>query len=310
MKRDIRQRFVLIFLTFVVMAGMGCSKGPSDEEISAAIKARYYADSEVKPESIEITVKDGEVTLSGQVSSDAARLQAYKLAGATPGVSKVNDQLTSGLVAEAPAVEPKPQDVLKPRSARPTEAAPQAAVEKPTPPREVTIPAGTSVRIQMIDSVNSKDSPVGATFAASLDSPIVVDNQVVVSKGADVLVRLVSSKSAGKIKGSSELELQLAELQAHGKSYPLTSSTYREVGDSRGKQSAKRIGIGAGIGTAIGAIAGGGKGAAIGAGIGAGSATAVQLMTRGKQVQVPSETKLDFELAEPVSVTLPPAKKK
>ncbi len=129
-------------------------------------------------------------------------------------------------------------------------------------------------------------------------------------KGADVRVKLVSAKSAGKIKGSNELELELAEMRVHGKSYPLASSTYREVGSSKGKQSAKRIGLGAGIGTAIGAIAGGGKGAAIGAGIGAGSGAAVQLMTHGKEVQVPSETKLDFQLSQPVSVPLAAAKKK
>jgi hypothetical protein len=68
--------------------------------------------------------------------------------------------------------------------------------------------------------------------------------------------------------------------------------------------------IGAAIGTGIGAIAGGGKGAAIGAGIGAGAGTAAQVFTKGKQVQVPSETKLDFTLEEPVQVTIQPGKSK
>jgi hypothetical protein len=46
----------------------------------------------------------------------------------------------------------------------------------------------------------------------------------------------------------------------------------------------------------IGAIAGGGKGAAIGAGAG----TAVQVMTKGEQVHVPSETLLEFVLQQEV----------
>jgi YMGG-like Gly-zipper len=164
------------------------------------------------------------------------------------------------------------------------------------------------VRIQMIDSVNSKQNQVGQTFAASLDAPIVVDETVVVPKGADVAVALTRAKASGKMKGSSELELQLTGIRAHGKSYPLASSSYQAVGASRGKQTAKRVGIGAAVGTAIGAIAGGGKGAAIGAGVGAGAGAAAQLLTHGKEVQVPSETKLDFQLAEPVSITLPAKK--
>src|SRR5206468_333087 len=172
---------------------------------------------------------------------------------------------------------------------------PAEAILPPPAPRKVTIPAGTTVRIRMIDSIDSKTSQPGQAFLASIESPIVVGNQVVVPKGADVAVKLVNAKSAGKIKGQSELELQLAELKAHGKSYPVQSSSYREEGASRGKQTAKRVGAGAGIGALIGGIAGGGKGAAIGAGIGAGAGTATQLLTKGPQVKVPSETKLDFD---------------
>jgi hypothetical protein len=121
--------------------------------------------------------------------------------------------------------------------------------------------------------------------------------------GADI-VRLTEAKSAGKIKGKSELQLSLDHLEFHGKTYELSSSTYKAEGGSRGKQTAKRVGIGAGIGTAIGAIAGGGKGAAIGAAVGAGTGTAVQLVTKGEHVKVPSETKLDFELGAPVEISV------
>jgi hypothetical protein len=62
----------------------------------------------------------------------------------------------------------------------------------------------------------------------------------------------------------------------------------------------------AGVGAAIGAIAGGGKGAAIGAGVGAGAGTAAQVFIKGKQVKIPSETKLDFTLEQSVEITLLP----
>jgi hypothetical protein len=62
------------------------------------------------------------------------------------------------------------------------------------------------------------------------------------------------------------------------------------------------VGIGAVAGTVIGAIAGGGRGAAIGAGVGAGAGAAVQVITKGEQVHVPSETLLNFRIAQPFSV--------
>jgi BON domain/YMGG-like Gly-zipper len=310
MRQSPRHWLGAILTLCLLFSWTACSRGPSDEEINAALKGRYFSDTQVKSEPIDIAVKDGEVTLAGQVSSDAARLKAYQLAIETPGVKKVNDQMQVGSPATAEVAPPVAEARAAPESAPPPPVEPKPVVKKaaPPPPRVVTVPAGTSVRIQMIDSVNSKQNQVGQTFAASLDAPIVVDETVVVPKGADVAVALTRAKASGKMKGSSELELQLTGIRAHGKSYPLASSSYQAVGASRGKQTAKRVGIGAAVGTAIGAIAGGGKGAAIGAGVGAGAGAAAQLLTHGKEVQVPSETKLDFQLAEPVSITLPAKK--
>jgi hypothetical protein len=95
-------------------------------------------------------------------------------------------------------------------------------------------------------------------------------------------------------------------VKVQGQTYPMKSSVVQQQGSSRGKQTAKRVGIGAAIGAGIGAIAGGGKGAAIGAGIGGGSGAAVQIFTKGQQVVIPSETKLAFELQQPVEITLKP----
>jgi hypothetical protein len=309
MKTNPNARWSVALVLLLVLASAACSKGPSDESTSAAIKSSYFSDPAVKNEPIDISVDHGEVTLTGKVSSDAARLQAYKLADGTPGVKKVNDKMEVGPAVAMEAPQPESQGNVPPApESKTAEPKTDVAPTPPPPPRKVTIPAGTTVRVQMIDSIDSKTNKPGETFAASLAAPIVVGDQVVIPKGADAAVRLVNAKSSGKMKGKSELELQLAELKAHGKSYPVESSSYREEGASRGKQTAKRVGVGAGVGALIGGIAGGGKGAAIGAGIGAGAGTATQLLTKGPQVKVPSETKLDFDLANPVQITLLPKK--
>ena len=314
MRRDwVPQMLVKAWLPLLVLGLVSCSKNPTDDGITKAIQASYYADPQVKDEKVAIDVKNGEVTLSGNVSSDAARLEAYKLATQTPGVKKVNDQMQAGMVQPAPTAAPAPETAKaeapkeEPRAETKTEEAPPQP-SPPPQPRHVTVPAGTSVRVQTIDAISSKTSQAGQTYRASLAAPIVVGDSVVVPKGADVSLGVTSAKQAGKIKGSSELTLALAALSYHGKSYPLASSAVQQVGKSRGKQTATRAGVGAGLGALVGGLAGGGKGAAIGAAVGGGGAMAVQALTHGKEVNVPSETLLDFTLAQPVTITLPPKK--
>jgi hypothetical protein len=158
----------------------------------------------------------------------------------------------------------------------------------------------------MIDSVDSSVNNPGEIFHASVENPIVMGDDTVVPKGADVYVRLAATSSAGRFAGKSELHLELVKLEFRGRSYPLVSSTYSLSGSSRGKDTAEKVGGAAAIGAIIGAIAGGGKGAAIGAGVGGAGGGAYQAATHGKQVRIPSETKLDFQLSQPVTVSFTP----
>ncbi|HEY6290828.1 MAG TPA: BON domain-containing protein [Terriglobia bacterium] len=313
----IYQRLVAAWLLVMVLGIAACSKAPTDDQITKAIQASYYADPQVKNDQITIDVKNGEVTLSGTVASDADHLQAYKLASQVAGVKKVTDQIQVGAAQaatppESAAAPPTETAAAPPASATPSPAPAAAAPTPPPPPppppqpQPVTVQAGTSIRVQTIDAISSDTGQPGQTYQASLAAPIVVGDTVVVRKGATVYLQVTGASQAGKIKGSSELSLALDHLVYQGQSYPLASSAVQQVGQSRGKQTAKRAGLGAAIGAGIGAIAGGGKGAAIGAGVGGGGAMAYQAFTKGKAVKVAPETLLDFTLAQPVTIILPP----
>ncbi len=185
----------------------------------------------------------------------------------------------------------------------PAPAASAAAPERAAS-STVTIPSGTHLLVRMIDGVDSSKNKVGDRFHASLEDNLVVNSVVVAPKGADVYGRLSEAKSAGSISGKSQLRLELTGISINGQIQTIATSDYEVSGKSRGKQSAERIGGGAAIGAIIGAIAGGGKGAAIGAGVGGGAGTGIQVLTKGEQVRVPSETLLDFTLDQPVTVTV------
>jgi hypothetical protein len=182
-------------------------------------------------------------------------------------------------------------------------AAPSNSFANSAPGGPVTIPAGQSMLVRMIDAVDSSKNHVGDVFHASLETDLTVGNTVVAKKGTDVYGRLAEAKEAGHFSGSSELQLELTRIVIDGKDYPVVSSDYTLQGKGRGSNTAKKVGGGAVAGAIIGAIAGGGKGAAIGAGVGSAAGAGVQVLTKGQQVKVPSETLLEFRLQQPATVT-------
>jgi hypothetical protein len=194
--------------------------------------------------------------------------------------------------------------IAAPAPSAPATSSYAAPATQPSAPgtNAITIPAGTSVLVRMIDSVDSSTNQVGDPFQASLESPLVVGDTVVAPKGADVYGKLAQVKSSGQLSGSAQLTLELTGIRINGQRIPIDSTDYDVAGASRGKQSAERIGGGAVLGAVIGAIAGGGKGAAVGAAVGGGAGTAAQVLTHGPKVRIPSETLLEFKLQQPVTV--------
>ena len=185
----------------------------------------------------------------------------------------------------------------------PAAEAPAPAPAPAAPGGEVTIPAGQSILIRMVDGVDSSKNHVGDIFHASLETDLNVNGTLVAHKGTDVYGRLAEAKKSGNFTGKSELQLELTRLVIDGHDYPVVSSDYTLQGKGQGSQTAKKVGVGAVAGTIIGAIAGGGKGAAIGAAAGGATGAGVQVLTKGAQVKVPSETVLEFRLEQPATVT-------
>ncbi len=169
----------------------------------------------------------------------------------------------------------------------------------------MTLPAGTDITIRMSETVDTDRNRVGDTFQASLEEPLMIGSQAVVPRGAEVRGAIAYAKESGRVSGQSELILELTELRFNGKTYPIRTSDYSEVGASRGKRTAATAGGTAALGAIIGAIAGGGKGAAIGAATGAAVGTGVTVLARGQTIKVPAETMLDFKLQKPLTVDAP-----
>jgi hypothetical protein len=196
---------------------------------------------------------------------------------------------------KSPGLQRRPSALTVPPG---TESAPRGSV---------TVPAGTRLVVRMIDGVDSDTAHVGDRFHASLVEDLVVDSTLVAPKDTDVYGRLTEAKQAGRIQGQSELRLELTDIMMHNQLQPIQTGDYQEVGQSRGKDTAKKTVGGAALGAVIGGIAGGGKGAAAGAGIGGAVGAGTQVFTHGQKVKVPPETVLDFTLQQPFVARLPSA---
>lgn len=189
-------------------------------------------------------------------------------------------------------------------AAQPATVAPtptvRTAAPAPTPAPANEIPVGTVLFVRMIDPVDSEVDKIGQTFLASVDEPVMLQSRIAIPRGTEVVVKLVEDRNAGKLTGRSELTLDLVSLKLNGKTVALVTEEVTTASESRTGQTAKVVGGMTALGAIIGAIGGGGKGAAIGAVSGAGAGTAIQVLTKGPRVRIPSETRLQFTLQQPI----------
>ena len=187
---------------------------------------------------------------------------------------------------------------LAARAARLANSAPQSK-------KRVTVPAGTRILVRMIDSIDSSKQKTGYRFTASLETNLQAEDMVVAPRGTTVYGQLTQASSAGRMSGSSQLTLELTDIVINGTTYPLLTTTFEIKGKGEGKKTAGKILGGTGLGALIGGIAGGGTGAAIGALAGAAGGTALAASKKGEQLQIPSESLIEFRLEQPA--TLPRA---
>ena len=217
------------------------------------------------------------------------------------GCSNSATPTTSGPAADANTSASAPGSNVPPPGNPAANGAPDAMPEAPAP-KPVVVKAGNRIVVTADEPVSSKTSNPGDRFAASVAEAVVVGDRVVIPNGSKATGTVVDAKSAGKFKGNAAITVSLRSVTIHGQEYRLKTSEFTESGKGRGKRTAVGAGGGAAVGAIIGALAGGGKGAAIGAGAGAGAGTAGAAFTGDKDITIAPETRLTFQLEQPLEV--------
>lgn len=218
--------------------------------------------------------------------------------------------LIIGLMALPVWAAQDPQNAAEPPQQSEEGPAPAASQSQaPAPaynplPQTLTLPAATVISIRTSQYLSSDQNRPGDSFSAELQQPLVVDGWVVARRGQTVLGRVVIAQKAGRIKGVSQLGVELSQLVlVDGQQMPIRTQLMQTSGGTSQGRDAQAVGTATGVGAIIGAAAHGGEGAGIGAAAGAGAGLAGVLLTRGRPTVIPPETLLTFQLEFPVTFT-------
>jgi hypothetical protein len=167
------------------------------------------------------------------------------------------------------------------------------------------LPPGTEIAVRSEETIDSGKASQGQTYAAEVTRDVLDSaGDVVIPHGSNAQIVIRSASKGGRIRGASDLVLDLLSVSVEGQKYQLSTVDLAQRGNDgvgANRRTAEFSGGGAAVGAIIGAIAGGGKGAAIGAGSGAGAGALTQVLTKGS-IRVPAETVLTFKLDRPLRV--------
>jgi hypothetical protein len=229
-------------------------------------------------------------------AAPAAEPATTAQAAPPPAPAPSPDAGSAPAAASAPAPTPAPAENAAPPPPPPAPAVPPP----PPPPKRYVVPAGSAVVVRVGQTLSAKGSNVGDSFTGTLAQSLVVHGVKVIKAGTPVTGTVVAAKGQGRFKGAGDLVIAINRVG----SYSVATSSYEATTKGKGKRTAGFVGGGAGGGALIGGLAGGGKGALIGGLLGAGAGTAGAAFTGNKDISIPAESVVTFNLSEPITVVM------
>jgi type IV secretory pathway VirB10-like protein len=186
-------------------------------------------------------------------------------------------------------------------------AAPRAASASSAGPavpeyREFTLPAGTTLPLELKSAVASDLSEVEDTVRATLRQPVTIDGHRVLPAGTELTGTVIGAERAGRVKGRARVAIQFTSLRYDGERLPVQTEPIEQMAEATKGEDATKVGVGAGAGAVIGGLLGGKSGALKGAAIGGAAGTGAVMATRGKEVRIEPGTELPATLTAPLSV--------
>lgn len=170
--------------------------------------------------------------------------------------------------------------------------------------REVTVPEGTTLRLELQSAVGSDTSSVEDTVRATVRTPISIDGREVIPAGAEVVGHVTGVERSGRVKGRARVAYRFDSMDVRGDDVDIATAPISHLAPATKGEDATKIGVGAGIGAVVGGLLGGGDGAAKGAAIGGAGGTGVVLATRGEEVRLGPGADVNTRLTAPLTLRI------
>jgi hypothetical protein len=250
---------------------------------------------------VKLERKDG-VTVEGRL----VEVKPDKVVVETrAGRTEVPRSQIASVRAESPAApQPVASTGTAAASRTPDTANPPKVDERAPEYRDVTVPAGTTLSLELQSAVGSDTSAVEDPVRATLRRPITADGVEVLPAGSAVLGTVTLAERSARVKGRARVAFRFTRIDPPGDAerVAIRTGSVTRVAEATKKQDAAKIGGGAVGGAIVGGILGGGDGAAKGAAVGGAAGTGVVLATRGKEVRLGPGTPVSVKLTAPVTV--------
>jgi type IV secretion system protein VirB10 len=187
--------------------------------------------------------------------------------------------------------------------------------------RQVTIPAGTKVLLQLKSPIDTKHARPGDGVYCQTSFPVTLDNLVVIPAGTYVKGEIAEVRRAGRVKGRAEVLFHFntmifpggytvdlpgaLEDEPGAVNHSVTDKEGTVKADSQKGKDAGTIAKGGATGSIVGAVVGRSfKDAGIGGGIGAAVGLAQVLLTRGQDVRIEQGASLEMVLQRSLTVEI------
>jgi hypothetical protein len=242
---------------------------------------------EVKPEHVVVDTAAGRKQIA---RADIATFRADATAVSSPAQPAGTALAAERSASDAPAAGSSAA------SAAPAPGVPEY--------REVTLPAGTVLPVELTTAVASDSSHVEDAVRGTLRRAVTVQGVQAFPAGTAVSGVVTAAERSARVKGRARVAFRFTAIDPPGDAERLSmrTDTVSRMAPATKKQDAAKIGGGAAGGAIIGGIIGGGDGAAKGAAIGGAAGTGVVLSTRGKEIRLAPGTAVSVRLASPLTV--------
>ena len=212
----------VLFLTSVLFA-FGCGTKPAPQPIAQQQPAQQQQEpAQAQPQPVQqpqpgsaLPPSDAQTNLP-QASQPAPGAPATAPAASAP-VPATSPGVSPETTAETQPAPP-PEQPAAPVDTRPSPvAATRSHRVSQTRVVAATIPRGTIIRVRMDSTVDTKRNRAGDRFYASLYTPVVIGNEMVLPRGTRFFGHVTESKPSGRLHGRAVLGLELDSFRHGGR---------------------------------------------------------------------------------------------